>query len=491
MIGQARRRVCGVEVGAGRLVAVEIAGGRAAHATVVDVADGEAPSVPALLGAEGLGAGSLHLVAWDAQPVHQVVAVPPMPARDLRLFIEREATREAGGPRAVASERLGRGRGQDGKVDVLAISASVESVDRLLACGRDGRATPRLITTAPLALLAAARALAPAALAEPAILVHLGMSGLTLAVVADGRLGLARQLPLLATQDLDLVQWAAAEVQRSMRHYAMTSRGRAIGGLVCATHRRDAEPAFAAGLGAHVGLPVMDLNAPMAARLAGGGAGDVAAGVFVLAYGAALADPRRDANLLPATVLAVQRSARVTRRAVAAAVLIAVAAGAGLGWTARQAASRRAELRDLHDARRAREARMLAAAGAQGERDAAARRARLLLDDPLATAPVAEVLRELGRLAPDGVRVEHAAVARDERGYRLTLSGVAADPDLAAAQREFSALHAGLRASPLFHAVTFTRSTAGAPATAGPAAGSGSPGARLAFEISLRLREVR
>jgi hypothetical protein len=475
------RQACGVEWGGGRVIAVEVSGGRLRRALAP--AAGETPALAPLLRTAGIRARPLHLVAWDAEPVHQVLVLPAMRAHERRLVLEREAAREAGVPRAVGSAVLGRALGQAGKDEVLAVSALPEVVERLLAAASGGAQVPRLVTTAPLALLSAVRVLAPRALEQPAVIAHLGVSGLTVVVVAGGRLGVARQMPLLADPALDVRLWAATEIQRSIRHFAATSKGQAIAHLVCCAHRADLDAGLAEALAARVGLPAVDLSEPMAALLPGGGQDDLAPGAFVLAFGAAVSHPGRTANLLPAPLVAAQRSASVARRAMITALALAVAGAAGLAWTARQTTVLRLELRQLEQARQARDARARVAAGIRSEREAVARRVGFLLEDPLGVPPLGDALREVARLAPDSLRLERAALVRDARGYALTLSGLAAAADLVQAQREFNALYFGLRASPLFHAVGFARRS-------GPA-GDGRVQAPFAFDITLRLKEMR
>lgn len=492
------RRVFGVEMAAGRLVVVEASRRtvRAAHILALPEPAPDGFSPAALLEQAGLRRGDLHLVAWDSEQVHQLLTLPPMSAGERALYLRRELTRD-GGPRAIGAEVVRRVTDGAPKDEVLAVAAPGEAVDRLLAPFRATRGTPRLVTTGPLALVAAARALVPDLDAQPTVLAHLGFSGLTVVVVASGRLTLARQIPRLAAPGLDPLEWAGTEIQRSVRHYAMTSKGQTAARVVFATRVAAMERLFCESgqLEQRLGLPIVNLNELFRALLPDGveeQAGP-AAGALLLAFGAATLAPRRAANLLPPRMLAEQRSRAVTRRAVAAGLLLTLALAAAYGGATRDVQRVRAELARTRLLRQANEARARDVATIQTQRQRTADRVRLLLEDPLAQPPVAEALREVSRLAPDGLRLHVLSVSRGDRGLAITLSGIVAEGDLAAAQRDFNRLYFGLRDSPLFYDVTFVKRPAVAPSAApGVAAQPASAAAgQFAFDVGLRLKQVR
>ncbi len=415
-----------------------------------------------------------------------------MSAADRTLYLEREL----GAPGAVASEVVRRLPARPPQDDVLAVAAPAASIDELMAPFQAGRPAPRLVTTAPLALLAAARHLAPGSLDEPVVVAHLGFSGLTVVLVVDGQLTLARQIPRPAAPGLDPLEWTGTEIQRTIRHHVMTVRGQAIARVLFATRGRAMEQLLCASgqLAERLRLPVENLNEALRVLLPPDVETEtgVPAGGFLLAFGAALLDPGRSANLLPPALRDAQRSARVTRRALAAGLLLTLAVAGALGWAGGEVARRRAELVRTRQARLAREARVREAAGVEAARRRAAERLRLLLEDPLGAPPLADALREVSRAAPEGLRLARLAVARDGEGYVATLSGAVVDPDLAAAQRAFNRLYFGLRASPLFYGVTFAKRPPSAPEPAArPAAAGPAAPPPFAFDMTLRLKALR
>lgn len=499
-----RRRVVGVEYAAGRLVAVEASRRGVARALVLALPEGQPDpvSLTPMLERAGIRSGHLHVVAWDSEQAHQLLTLPPMSAGERTLYVRRELARDGGAPRAIGAEVVRRVADGVSKDEVLAVAAPSETIERLAVAFRSGRLAPRLVTTGPLALVAAVRRLTQEMAEEPTVVAHLGFSGLTVAVVAAGRLTLARQIPRLAAPGLDPLEWTGTEIQRSIRHYAMTSKGQTAVRVLFATRVAAMERLFCASgqLETRLGLPVVNLNEVLRALLPDGVEEEtgVAAGGFLLAFGAAVLPPRRALNLLPAEMLAEQRSRRLTRRALVAGLALAIGLGAGYWWTAREVGRLRADLQRVGLARQVSEVRAREVATIQGERQQAAQRVRLLLEDPLGRQPIADALREVSRLAPEGLRLERLALSRDERGYSTSLGGTVTETDLAEAQREFNQLYFGLRASPLFYDVTFTkRPGGGGPATptvqtppASPAA-SRAPSTQFGFDMTLRLKEVR
>jgi hypothetical protein len=423
-----------------------------------------------------------------------------MTATERSLFVERELAREGGATKAFGAQIVRQVQDGGPKDEVLLAVAPRESLDRLLAPFLGARLTPRLVATAPLALVKAAQALSPIPFDRPTIVGHWGLSGLTMAVVSDGVLTLARQIPLLAVGGVDPVEWVVTEIQRSMHHYSVLSKGEAVeralfGGAEVAQERMFSN---LGELGTRLRLHVLDLNQLLRPLLPDGAEEDAGlpAGAFLLAFGAALLSPQEAPNLLPPAISSGWRSRQITRTALAAAILLALVLG-GSFWAAnREAAALRHTLERQRTTRQSLQAGRGEVERIEAERQQARRWTRLLSDDPLDGPPLADALKEVSRLAPDELRLERLVVAKGDRGYAMKLAGVVKQADLALAQSAFNQLYFGLRESPFFYDVSFLPQAdkkeggqviiEGKPREAVKAAEQ-----QLAFELTLRLREMR
>lgn len=455
------RRVTGLEPAPGKLIAVEVSQASISRAVVIELAEGgmeRTPLKPAL-GRRGVKAGRIHLVTWDSEHIHGTQLLPYMTATERSLFLERELAREGGGPKAVSSQILRQVEDGARKDEVLVVAAPREGVSRLLAPFRAARLMPRLVATAPLALVKAAQALSPIPVERPTLIGHWGLSGLTVAVVADGVLKLARQIPRLAGPGPDPIEWVATEVQRSVRAYAQISKGGRVEQMLFANAEAATESLFSdpGALESRVGLPVLNLNEVLRSILPEGAEEQAGspAGSFLLAYGAALLSPREAPNLLPREIIIDQRSSLITRTALVAGVLLVLAVGWSYWGASREAAALSLSLQRQRQANQALQATRSEVERIDGERQRVRRWIRLLTDDPLGGPPLADALKEVSWLAPDRLRLERLVISKGERGYTVTLVGAVKQAELAQAQAEFNQLYFGLRDSPFFYEVTF------------------------------------
>lgn len=505
--------VAGLEPAPGKLIAVEVSSGTISRTVVIERSEGSRASAPlkAALARAGVRTARTHLVTWEPEHIHQTLVLPPMTAAERSQFFGRELAREGGGAKVVASQVLRQVEDGVRKDEVLMVAATREGLDRLLAPFLAAGLMPHLVATAPLALVRAAQALSPNPLDRPTIITHCGLSGLTMAVVADGVLKLARLIPRFAVPGLDPVEWVATEVQRSLRAYAQVSKGGRVEQMLFGNAEAAVEGLFSdpAALEARFGVPVLSLNQVLRPLLPEGAeeAAGSPAGVFLLAFGAALLTPREAPNLLPREIVVGQRSRRVMRAAVAAAVLLALA----LGWSSRSASRQATDLlRDLRRqqaARQVQQAKLSEIEQVGAERQRVRRWIQLLSDDPLGSPPFADAVKEVSRLAPDQLQLQRLVISKDERGYAMKLLGTVKEADLAQAQSAFNRLYFGLRDSSLFAEVTYLPETA-KKKEEGPAVIEGRRLAdirgrevtarevvsaaeqQLAFELSLRLKEM-
>lgn len=515
----------GVEVAADFLIATTVKRGAISSATMrrlPTTTPGDAIAVDARTGLGAALRPPLHLVICDPAFVHRTLVVPHMSDRERAEVVRRDIGRNGGGDRSplppgVDSERrqrdVGREDGSDRdafwrltrqveidgvrKDEILIMVGSPATVRQHIDPIIAGTAIPRLVVTGPLALIAAARALLTTPLDRPTVLVHWGLSALTIVIVSDGALKFARIIEPPAA-DLDPLGWIPVEIDRSIRRYGVLSKGERIEQAVVAVAK--GEPARRLFTGAELGqrlrLPVTNLNALLAPVLPARGVAesgaadlDMTEGAFMLAYGAALLSPNDVPNLLPAALVVEVRSRKVLAGAVAATVLLAVAVGSASASKADQAVALRTRLTQARAAVQARQARAAADTAIEAERQRMRQLARLLTNDPLKHLPVDDALREIARLAPADLRLDRLTLSIEGAGYALRLAGRVESPDLADAQHTLSSFYYGLRSSPLFYDV-HSPEIGGASSTPASAEPADAAAPALPFVLTLRPKDL-
>lgn len=475
---------------------------------------GAGESLRAALGEERVTARVAHLVLSEANAVHRVLQLPPMGANERRLFLDREMSREIGGAALVDHAVLRQVDGTPRKDEVLVAAVPSAEANAVLEATLAARLAPRLVTTTPLALIRAAEVLSPESFERPVAVVHWGFRGLTVSVADEGALKFTREVPHLTVPGLDPREWFATEFQRSIRQYMQTVKGPAVGTIVVGS----VDARFEATLPeveTRLALTVVNLNEAMRAILPEDHAetADTVAGAFILAFGAAMLPAKDGVNLLPPSILARQRLAFLKRGAGVAAALLLVSLGYSAWGAAQEAATYRKAVARLAAEKQTRQAEAAQLEQIKQERDKQYQRIRLLTGDPLGGPPLAEVFKEISRVAPDQLRLERVAVGRDGPTVTIRMSGRLESADLADAQSQFNRLYFGLQGSPLFSDVIFNPpSTAkviiqqgSSPSVEGRTArdfqgraeagqqreGVAGQGKKLAFELELRLRPVK
>ena len=500
MIGQR----LGVEVAFGTIVTVTTQWGRIIATGTVRVPPGEtAITVPELR--RRLGATPVHVVLSDPETVHRVLLLPPMTARERSDVVTREAARDGSAARAVASQVVRRVE-VDGlpKDEVLVALASTEGLQQSLDPLVRGGTIPRAVVTGAMALLAATRALAPSLLDRPTVLVHWGLSTMTIVVVTGGVLKFARVIEPPASA-LDPFDWIPVEIERSLRHYGVLSKGeRAEQVMVSIADAGSAARVFTGGeLLERLRLPVTNLNALLEPELPRPWAAEMAAGAFTLAYGAALLSAGDAPNLLPPALAFQWRSRKAITAAVAAGAAGVLLLTANAISTGQHARSLRDRLRQTESTLQSQQARLAEIQAIETERQQKSEVARLLVDDPLRLVPPADPLREIARLAPPQLRLERLTVTADGQGYVVSLVGRVEQDELTEAHQVLNEFYYSLRGSAIFDAISIQQSprvpspeavsaTATA-ATAEPAAvaeDTAAPGSPLGFTLVMRLKRL-
>jgi Tfp pilus assembly protein PilN len=435
------------------------------------------------------GAAPVHVAISDRDNVHRLLLVPPMTAAERSEVVSRESEREGGVPRATAWGNVRRIEVDGLPMDELLVAmVSPDRLEQALEPILEDGAVPRTVVTGSVALLAAARSLAPAPLDRPTALVHWGTATLTIAVVSEGVLKFARVIePPAAT--LDPFDWIPVEVDRSVRHYSSASKGERVEQVMVSVADADAaRRVFADGdLAERLRLTVTNLNALLAPAVSQPLDPNVAAGTFTLAYGAALLGANEAPNLLPPALAFGRRSRKVIAAAVAASATAVALVASSLPSMAQRADGLRARLSQLQSAQQAAQVRLDEGSRAEAEREQARQLARFLGDDPLNLIPPIDPLREIARLAPADLRLEQLTLSADAQGYAVNLVGRVELDDFTEAQRTLNEFYYGLRDSPIFYAVTIQQSS-WAPqsvvAAADPSETSAEPDAQAAADLA-------
>ena len=498
---KASGRRLGVEVVGDQIISVAVRGGRVTETRSVTMPPPSkaGTQIAALVGQRRVGGAPVHLALCDTEHVHRTVLLPPMTAAEQDEVVRRESAREGEDTKAVAWRPV-RQIEVDGlpKHELLVVMAPPARLGAALDRLTNGGLEPRLIVTGPLALLGAARALAPAPLDRPTAIVHWGVATLTIVVVSDNVLKFARVVEPPAG-DLDPFDWIPVEIDRSIRHYAFVSKGERVEQVMLSVAGAAAARRLFSGgeLSERLRLTVTNLDALLAPALPARADTCLAAGLFMLAYGAAVLDPKGVPNLLPPGIAFQRRSRTVIAASIAASLALFLLLGSSAVAARRDARSLRSRISSLELSLQAGRARDAEAAAAAAERERVRQLSLMLTDDPLKTVPAADVFRELGRLAPGPLRLDQVTFATDSQGYLLGVNGRIEEDDLTDAQRTLHTFYAALRQSPLFHSVEVRQSAratsavapvegqAGAPAPAPAPAPTSSP---LMFVITVRLK---
>lgn len=495
-------RRLGVEVAPGLLIAMTVTRRAIAMATMRRLATttpGSAIPINAALGPRLGGHPPIHLVICDPDHAHRTLLVPTMTARERDEVVRREIGREAAGDRVPVWHRVRQVQAEGVRKDELLIVATSEGrlqqqLDPVIA----GGGVPRLVVTGPVALIAAARALAPTPLDRPTVLVHWGVSSLTIVILSEGTLKFARVIEP-PVSDLNPLDWIPVEIDRSIRHYAVLSKGERVEQVMVSV--AEGEPARRlftdAALATRLRLPVTNLNALLAPLLPDRWDVDselvdveIAEGVFTLAYGAALLAPGDVPNLLPQRYIVQRRSRQVIGASVAANVLLLLALGSQSILLAGEAQTLRGRVAQAQSVRVQNQMRVEEAGRVEAERQRMRELMPFLTGDPLKLLPLDDALREIARLAPDRLRLEQLTLSTDPAGQAFRLAGSVQEPDFADAQKALNQFYYGLRASPLFYDVQLQVSVPSSAPTTDPATApdgeADEPARALPFVLTLK-----
>jgi Tfp pilus assembly PilM family ATPase/Tfp pilus assembly protein PilN len=394
---------------------------------------------------------------WGLRSSYQFLRLPPAQDADLEGLATREARKEIAplevdGAGACVALMVGAdvqvGTHRRREVSVVAVSEA--DVRRRIQPITDAGFLVSRVVTPAIALTSVARSCKDVVAGTTVAYVALGSRATCVAIVRDGLLLFAREMPWghgeVGHEPIETR--LASELRRSILFFRQTFRSAVDGVVLCGDMSN--MRALTAPVGDALGVPVQTLDsltgidAEHVPEPADSFRADVAALRLAIAAGA---EPLSHANLLPAAIRK-SRNARAEMTRIAAAVVAGVLVVAGWSAMARSASGGPSEITALQqrlailepqsvhlaELRRAftvatlRQA-ALAALGSQGPR-------------------LARLLEELSRSTPDEIALTAINVQADGAHWRTTVEGLAVAQDVSGGQNAVNRLLARLADSP-------------------------------------------
>jgi Tfp pilus assembly PilM family ATPase len=400
------------------------------------------------------------VTVWGMRAAQQFLRLPPARPEDLEAIARREAKKdlaplEADGDQASVALILG-GQVQVGphrKREVAMVAVAGAEVKRRIQPIAAAGFTVAGVLTPALALCAVARAQKDVPAGAATGYVALVGQATCLAIVRDGVLLFAREMPWgHATEggrEDAVAERLASELRRSVLYFKQTFRAAVERVVLCGDMPNLRALTGPLGTALSVEVRTLDSLVGIDAAALPEPADRFRAAVAGLRLAiAAGADPHPPANLLPANILVSRETrARVVRFAAAAAasVLLVLAAyvyaGRANAQYAREQQVIAGELNTLEpEARRRDEVRQaLALASAQ----------QAAIDAFETQGPrLARLLEALSQAAPDEILLTSIEGAADGVHWASTISGVAMTPDAATGQAAVNEMLRTLQASP-------------------------------------------
>lgn len=399
---------------------------------------------------------------WGLRSVQQVLRLPPARPDDLEALAMREARKdlvslETDGERAsiglIVGGEVQAGSHRRREVSLVAVSAN-EVRQRIQPLVESGFVIEGVLTPA-LALTATARSQRELAPENAIAYVALGTGATCLAVVRDGLLLFAREIPWGhgtipdPVAETSVAARLTSELRRSVLFFKQTFRSPVESVVLCGD-MPDLR-AVTAPLNASLGIPVRTLDS-----LTGIDAAHlpepadelrVEAAAFRLAI-AVGADPGASANLLPKSIRVARagrtRLARVAASMAASAILL----GGGYALQARAAGAHRREAQALRDHIARLEPESQRRDGLQQANEVATAQGAALRAFETQGPRLARLLEALSSGTPDDIVITGVTVQPETTRWRATLTGIAVTEDPAAGQASVAKLLQELSASP-------------------------------------------
>jgi Tfp pilus assembly PilM family ATPase len=463
------KRVVAIDIAPERVALAEVETGRRPRLHAWAIVEGPFADSSAMAQRirEAYSAGGftarLAYVAPGIQVEHRHLSLPPLHGRGLRRVIEREVRRDSNiSPQeqvfdyAVVGESVERS-GARKKEILLAIAAEPE-VNRYIRIVEEAGLNPWLVTSRPLALMAAV------ALQDggggPVVAASLDGIHLQALVAEEGILHLSREITLSATPGTNGAEWVdevATEIHRSLLYFFEKSPRWRVGRIVLAGNSAnlgDLREALAKDPTVRVEIFDPKDGVELYAPEGEGSAWRTALPGLAVPLGLASGRPEVGIGLLPRHVQE-RKWGKVRRVAVAG-----IAAGAlVLGSITLYAVTRGEEsLRKVLDSQRTMlinlERQMREVEEAERQREL--HQARLsLLEGGLWSGPFWRgVFREISLYAPPDLLLHQLKLEAGPGGYRMVLTGQVISGSPYEAHVGFNRFYEGLQGSPFLQAVT-------------------------------------
>jgi len=500
-------RLAEVHVSSGRDRAAAAAGARVrAFASLTDDANTLSGSLATLRGNRKLGRGA-WVTIWGLRSAQQFLRLPPARPADLEALAAREARKEIApletdGDGASLGIMLGGeiAMGTHRRREVSMVAVSTAEVLRRIQPIVDAGFVIEGVLTPALALTAVARAQRDTIPGSSGAYIALTARATCLAIVRDGLLLFASELPwgYEAESAPDaVIARLASELRRSVLFFKQTFRAPVDHVVLCGDMPN--LRALTAPLGDALTLPVQTgdslagIDAAAIPEPAERFRADVAALRLAIATGA---EPDPPINLLPSAIRAGRRSRARTLRltaSVAASVAVVVIASLYVGRISSRYDSDRARIEHeraaLEPEARRRDELRHAYALAASQRSA--------LDAFNSQGPrLTRLLEALSAATPDEIVLSSVQADADGRQWNITVNGIAVTGDAASGQAAVNTLLRRLAESPFAGAPVqppSLRMVSGAGAATGTSGDSsrviadGMSG--VEFELQLRLEK--
>lgn len=399
---------------------------------------------------------------WGLRSVQQVLRLPPARPDDLEALAAREAKKdltslETDGERAsiglIPGGEVQVGSHRRREVSLVAVSAS--EVRRRIQPLVDSGFIIEGVLTPALALMSIARAQRELQPDSAVAYVALGSGATCLAVVRDGLLLFAREIPWGhattsdAVPDVSIAARLTSELRRSVLFFKQTFRSPVESVVLCGD-MPDLR-ALTGPLNESLGVPVQTLDslsgidavllpAPTEEFRA-----QAAALRLVIAVGA---DASPSANLLPKSIRSARQGrTRLVRLAASIAASVVLIA-AIYALDARAAGSHRREVQNLHEQIARLEPESQRREALEQAHQVATTRGAALRAFESQGPRLARLLEALSSSTPDDIVITGITVQSETMQWRATLTGIAMTEDAAAGQASVAKLLQDLSASP-------------------------------------------
>ncbi len=380
-------------------------------------------------------------MAISDSSLHHLIPLPPMPAREMRVVIERELkeTLTVPFPEMAFGYRIMGEEG--GKKIVLAAAVASSFVSEQVRFLRDLRLIPELITTVPIALF---NCLGLMEGANQGIvgLIHLTDEKGHILIVRDGRWAFCREFPRGPTAEEML-----SEIHRSLLYFRQQLRGEEIGRVfLSGTGTEVLEKELGETLKVEVEpfLPSLNLS-PLKGRV---NEFRQILPEFAIPLGLAGKRAKDTVTLLGPQTLQKNYGAILKKAAIAGIVVSALTIGVGYAWLSNEIST----YNKIFQEKRGDLKRLEPYIAAQKERELYGKHLAFLRNFNYHLL-WAELLRELSLLAPPEMALQSLTLKREGDKIKVAIKGEVLVPKTSMDQGIFNRFYSQIVSSPFFSQV--------------------------------------